>query len=371
MTSLSVIFFCDWHDSNPYISQLCQALKKELVEVEVCTRSLIWLHKVIGSAHKADIVHFHTLHRFFVSRNPIYYWIKFLLFTGQLYCLRLLGISTVLTIHEWKDKLSGGQHDISVRKANILISIFSGIVTHCDSTKKQVLESTCLGAHVVDNEFSDKFFTIPHGNYIHVYENSINSLDARKKLDLPLDSINFLIFGGIHVSKGIISAIETFLSLGNVEQLNARLVVAGKSNLEMLNLLRSKADNNPSISLFVDSNNYIPDSDVQIYMNACDVVLLPYQVFTTSGVALLAMSFSKPCIAPNSGFFREVFHEGGGFLYSSNEDCGLRNAMLQAVSDRHLLKSKGQHNFNKALSWNWSYVAGETRKVYKSLHVDS
>ena len=60
----------------------------------------------------------------------------------------------------------------------------------------------------------------------------------------------------------------------------------------------------------------IADPEIQIYMNACDCVIMPYKTFTTSGVAVLAMSFGRVCIAPNVGFFADILDSENAYLYS-------------------------------------------------------
>jgi len=57
-------------------------------------------------------------------------------------------------------------------------------------------------------------------------------------------------------------------------------------------------DNDKRIKVFLD---FIPDNDIQIYMNAADIIVLPYLDILNSGVAILAMSFGKPVIAPRTG----------------------------------------------------------------------
>jgi glycosyltransferase involved in cell wall biosynthesis len=59
---------------------------------------------------------------------------------------------------------------------------------------------------------------------------------------------------------------------------------------------------------------YVADDDVQVHLNACDVYVLPYQRVLTSGAAVLAMSFGKPCIAPRTGCVTDILKEEGAFF---------------------------------------------------------
>lgn len=355
MTPLKVVFFCDWHDSNPYIEQLSQGLKTQGVETVLYDRSLFWFDKVIFKGD-VDIVHFQTLHRFFVSRNKLYFWLKFLFFVMQILCLRILGIPTILTIHEWKDKLSGGQHSISNQKAQILLNVVSGLIVHCECTREEISQSIAF-----DSQLVRKIFVVPHGHYIDAYKNCIDSETAKHKLSLPKENTIFLIFGGIHPSKGVTEAIDAFIELGEPQ---AHLLIAGKSSKQMSELIHLKTKDYSSITTHVNADSYIPNDDIQLYMNASDIVVLPYKIFTTSGVALLAMSFARPCIAPKSGFFDEVFGENGAILYEANEKDGLLRAMKDALTSMNRLRNMGKYNFDSASRYNWTYIGEETRKVY-------
>jgi glycosyltransferase involved in cell wall biosynthesis len=114
------------------------------------------------------------------------------------------------------------------------------------------------------------------------------------------------------------------------------------------------------ISLF---SKFIPDEDVQLYMNASSVVVLPYQDILNSGTALLAMSFAKAVIIPRLGCVPEVLSSQGGFLYDPGEENGLLRAMQQAlVAD---LAAIGQHNYHRAKHFDWNVIARQTYEVYR------
>jgi glycosyltransferase involved in cell wall biosynthesis len=54
------------------------------------------------------------------------------------------------------------------------------------------------------------------------------------------------------------------------------------------------------------SNDFIPDSKVALYFNACDVVVQPYKDATQSGVTQIAYHFEKPIITTNVGGLAEI-----------------------------------------------------------------
>jgi glycosyltransferase involved in cell wall biosynthesis len=58
------------------------------------------------------------------------------------------------------------------------------------------------------------------------------------------------------------------------------------------------------------SNDFIPDSEVNKYFSACDLVVQPYKSATQSGVTQIAYHFNKPMIITNVGGLSEFVPDG-------------------------------------------------------------
>lgn len=349
---LKVVLVSNWFD-NPYKKLLTHSLESHGIQIKEEMRRTFFLPQVLFDG-QPDILHLQTLMYLFASRNWGFYWLKFLLFMVQINLLKILGTKTVWTVHEWKDKISQGKHDLSPQKAFLLGKTLTGIITHCNSTKQTMIADLNLS--------EKKVFVVPHGNYIDSYENSQTQAEARKKLGIPATAVSFLFFGGIHLSKGVPDAIEAFKSLGDR---NVHFTIAGQiPNSTLRQDIEAKTFKQPNI-LLSQPEGGIADREVQIYLNACDVVVMPYRVFTTSGVALLAMSFKKACIAPKQGFFNDILDERGSFLYETQTKAGLAQAMIQAVARRSDLARMGKHNYQLAQGYSWENIARQTIEVYQ------
>jgi glycosyltransferase involved in cell wall biosynthesis len=111
---------------------------------------------------------------------------------------------------------------------------------------------------------------------------------------------------------------------------------------------------------------FIPDDQIQLYMNACDVVIFPYRDILTSGAVLLAMSFGRACIAPRKGCIGEVLDDTGAFLYEIDDENGLMKAMKSALDKSSHLSVMGQHNRHLAEKYNWKHIAEMTNDIYRS-----
>ncbi|MGB3295825.1 MAG: glycosyltransferase family 4 protein [Phormidesmis sp.] len=345
------IFISDWR-SNPYKALLSKHLYKYGILVEELRWSTLFIHKVLARKG-VRVLHFHTLHPFLLGKSEVTRLAKLIFFIAQITFLKLFKIKAVWTVHELKDKLGDNTNNISPLQAKALGFFIDGFIVHCESTRDSVVQFFAL------HDKEQKVHVIPHGNYIDIYRNEISSEEARAKLYLPKRDFVFLLIGGIYRYKGVLEAINAFKA---IQENDSYLVIAGKlceANLE------------EDIALAIgDSKNilFVPeaieDDDMQVYINAANCVLLPYGVFTTSGVALLAMSFGKACIAPSVGFFKDTLQGAGALLYDTGDQAGLSKSMSFATNHPTQVDQIGHQNFDLAQRWSWAYVAEKTYKAY-------
>jgi len=105
-------------------------------------------------------------------------------------------------------------------------------------------------------------------------------------------------------------------------------------------------------SRIVIVGKWIDDKEIQIFFNACDVVVLPYTEVTTSGVIPLAYSFSRPVIASAIGGLCEVVNEQTGILVPPGDDVALRVAIGDFFQRDRLKMEENAYNYAKEhLSW--------------------
>jgi glycosyltransferase involved in cell wall biosynthesis len=364
--NLRVIFLSEWL-TNPYKNLLSNSLTAKGVQVEEYRddASSIFFPLAIWQK-KPDILHLHLFRPLIVSRDPfvirknmLFRWTKLLIFISQVFVLKLLGTKTVWTVHEWSDKFNFNKNDIPRQHTVTIGKFLDAIITHCDSTQKEI-------SNAFDLENKNKVFTVPHGNYIDIYENKVSKLEARKALAIPTENVVFLLFGNIYRYKGVLEAIDAFKHL---QQSGISLLIAGQPYEDRLEeLIQDKIQGFTNI-IFVPKR--IPNEEVQVYMNASDCVLVPYQIFTTSGAVILAMSFGRACIAPSEGFFKDVLDHSGAILYDPTHEEGLLQAMKCAIEKKNRLMEMGKYNLKVAEQWNWDYVAEETFNIYQRCLISS
>lgn len=345
-----IVFLSNWFD-NPYKKSLTSCLQKKGFTVSDYLWKYFFLPQVLA-LQIPDIVHLHTLHPFLIGKNFVSRSLKLALFISQVFILNLLGSKVVWTVHEWKNKLKP-KDNITPFQARVIGYFFHAFITHCETTKQEIIQAFSL-------KNTSKVVVIPHGNYVDWYENKVSKEEAREKLGIGLNKNVFALFGNIYKYKGVLEALDSFLKLPPAQTF---LIIAGKvENQELEAEIKAKIAGCENI-LFIPQR--IPDDEVQIYLNAADWVVFPYKVFTTSGVAILAMSFSCACIAPKVGFFQDVLDESGTILYDSSDEEGLWQAMESALVKSHAVESMGKHNFQLVEKWSWDYVTDETIKAYQ------
>lgn len=108
--------------------------------------------------------------------------------------------------------------------------------------------------------------------------------------------------------------------------------------------------------------DFVSDDDIQLYMNASDCVALPYDEITTSGSAVLAMSFGKAIIIPRRGCVPEQLDEEGSLIYPPDSEDGSRTALIEELNRD--LASMGEHNEQLVRQYDWEKIAKTTSQVY-------
>ncbi len=351
MSGIRTIFLPRQTSGNEYQNLLGEALEKLGVEVDGlpgyrCSEAhLPSLLKPGGR----DVLHFHWIHYFFATgrwRGAIRRSVRLVWWLSQ---IRSRGGGIVWTAHNLEN------HENRFRTLDrfctrMVARQAHGIIAHTESAKNAVIER--FGQ-------KDKVCVIPHGHYIGAYPNDVSPAQAREALGIPKDAIAMLNLGLVRPYKGILGLVERFKELSHPD---AQLIIAGGVNRE---------DHGREVAARIgESSNirflptFVPDDQIQVLMNASDVVVLPYRDILTSGSLILAMSFGKACIAPRIGCMSDTLDESGGFLYDPSDPNGLHDAMREAIRRKDELAEMGQHNIQVAEQWRWDDIARMTLDVY-------
>lgn len=305
------------------------------------------------TGHGVDIIHIHWQHKFLLGRNKMRTILRSLSFITQVLLMKTLGKKVIWTVHNIKNHEK--RHEkLEVFFSTILAHCVDAIIVHCEFARCKVRE-----IYKIRNK--KKIAVIPHGSYLDVYKNSVSIDKARKYLNLSSSDLTFLLFGNIRPYKGVLELIHSFRRL---DAEHAKLIIAGKpEDKRLYRVLKEEVRDDSSIRMIP---RFISDDEIQTFMNATDVLVLPYREILTSGAAMLGISFGKAIIAPRIGCLSDTLDNSGSFLYDSKEEHALLNAMKDALFSRGKLREMGNYNFTLAEKFNWQDIAASTYEVYRS-----
>ncbi len=347
---LRVVFLPQWF-GNPYQ----RLLDEHLSALGVLTGRFpqdVWsitkgLFKI-----RPHILHLHWLHPFYETAGKRRSWLRLLFSLKAFLILRLLGVRIVWTAHNLEHHEAKNQRIDRVCNRWV-VRLAGGIIVHSESARKRLMDRFKL-------EDGSRIAVIPHGHYISSYKNDITREEARRRLDLPEHRTVFLFFGQIRPYKGVLELVEAF---HNLESDDAHLIIAGKPLSQAST--QTVHDAIASHANVTFHPGFVPDDDVQVYMNASDAFVLPYRDVLTSGAALLAMSFGQACIAPATACFTELLDDTGALLYDPEDEGALCGAMEHCVQRHGELAEMGRHNLRLAKQLDWTTIAQRTLDLYR------
>jgi len=168
---------------------------------------------------------------------------------------------------------------------------------------------------------------------------------------IPEDARMLLFFGGIEPYKNVPLLLKAFeRACAEGEQ----LWIVGRSKQEHLRLeIRHLAARIPNVHVV---DRYVADEEIQNYMQAADIAVLPYRDGLTSAAAMLSLSFGVPVIAPRIGCFSSILDENSGLLYDAGDpDCAL--ALIDALRAARQIKFDAEVIRTQVRRFRWEDAA--------------
>jgi D-inositol-3-phosphate glycosyltransferase len=166
----------------------------------------------------------------------------------------------------------------------------------------------------------------PHPIY-DSYGEIISREEALAKIGLDISYRYILFFGLVRKYKGLDLLIEAFAD-NRFRGSKIKLIIAGEyySDKEDYNNLINKFGLEDDIH---QVDKFIPDSEVNYYFNACDLVVQPYKSATQSGITQIAYHFNKPMVVTKVGGLEEMCPDGKvGYVVPTNSN-DIANAIFK------------------------------------------
>lgn len=337
--------------SNQFLNLLWNSVSAHGVEVAKLSWYTSVFHQVL-EPKQGDIVHIHWVHKFcnLKAGNNLELWRTFISSLLKLGLLKVHGYQLVWTVH---NTIS---HEC---RTPYLEMQFRRLLSHlCDDII--VMSEYSFREFVQSYNRKHRVHIIPHGNYVGAYPNQISFADARQRLKIKPHQKVILHLGRVMRYKGVDKLLTEFEHL---QDPNAILLIAGSCKDDVLREeIQQAAQKNSRILLRLE---FIPDEDIQIYMNACDWVVLPYNRILNSGSALLALSFGRPIISPQKGAITELIEDGSqGLIYESDVELEVTLKKALRVSSEHW-KKMCEDAYNLAEQYDWNTIGKKLFHIYQ------
>jgi len=196
---------------------------------------------------------------------------------------------------------------------------------------------------------------IPHGHYRDEYPQS--NVDGRAALGIPPRARVILFFGAVRAYKNIEALVRAFRE---VQTPDALLYIVGLPNTATLSdaiLKESLPDSRVRVAF-----EFVRTDDVSKFMQAADLVVLPYRAILNSGSALLALSFNRPVLVPDLGAMGDLRNDFGSpwvrtFSGELNAKT-LEHSLDWAVESRPSVCPM-------PIKYNWQSIRSETIRFYE------
>ena len=151
---------------------------------------------------------------------------------------------------------------------------------------------------------------------------------ARKTLGVEQKEFMLLFFGLVRENKGLRHLLKA-VSIIKDRIPCVRLYVVGDFDGEKDNYLKLINDLDIDNCVIIE-DSYVSDDDIEKYFKATDMVVLPYESATQSGIVQIAYEFLKPVVVTNVGGLPEVVVDGKtGYVVQPLDAKALGNAILK------------------------------------------
>lgn len=337
--------------ANPYWPRLADALGQRGVELDSSFPTDFSLGSLWAGRATGVVLHFHYIQQFYSyeQHHARLRWV--LRFARNLLLARLLGYTTVFTVHNVEPTYGLRPTWVDALGHWCAVNLTTSVIVHCAATQAAVRGryGRRRNVHIVE-----------HAGFVDTYPQTMDTQSARARLGLEADHTVFAFVGGIRPNKGVHELISAFSALPGDE---FRLVVAGRPwpPDTYIDSLKAAVARDPRIQLRLE---HIPDQELQIYFKAADAIVLPFENITTSGSAILAMSMGRAVVAPALGCLPELIADGAGVLYDPKTPQALLGALRRCREQD--LRKMGQAAYARVCASSWELMAQETASVYRS-----
>jgi glycosyltransferase involved in cell wall biosynthesis len=190
----------------------------------------------------------------------------------------------------------------------------------------------------------------------------IDKVEARNKLQIPLDKKVLLFFGLIRNYKGLDLVIDAFDKVSD----DYYLVIAGES-YGKFDDYQKQIDSNKNRERIMQHIKYIADDEVSTFISAADLNVLPYKTATQSAVVAMAYQFDSPVLVTDVGGLKDMVEPYGTGVVVDEPDSQLIANGIETFFKNNM-QSECKNNIRKfKANYSWDNLAKEVEDLYQTL----
>ena len=225
-----------------------------------------------------------------------------------------------------------------------------GFIVHSLSDEKDLLS--------IKSDVNKCFNPIPSFNAFRIKNTPIN--EARREIvekdgfDIKEDTPLLLFFGFVREYKGLKHLLNSMPLI--IEKMgNCKLLVVGSFGDDKQDYLDMIEKNGVSASVFL-KDTYTPDDEVEKYFAAADIVVLPYEDATQSGIVQIAYGFEKPVLVTNVGGLPDVVtNDKTGYVVEPKNPEAIYKAVLDYFSNNRF-EEFNEEIKKEAFRFSWEHM---------------
>jgi beta-1,4-mannosyltransferase len=296
---------------------------------------------------KSNIWHVHWPESFLTVRGIFGCLIRFSMLMLKILLAKIFRMKIIWTVHNVQPHES--YHSFI---SNIFYKYFprfcDGFIFLSESSLKEAESGWSY------NLPKDRIRVIFHGHYKDVMPYLLEKSNAKKKLNISIYKHVYLFFGLIREYKNVPHLISEYISI-NME--SSCLCIVGSTNhsKELSERIENISRGHDNIII---NDNFVDDRELQLWLSASDVIVLPFTKITNSGSVLYALSAEKHVIAPKIGALKEIKKRVGGCLH-----------LYEGSFKGKYMLNIDNYTFKSSLldEYSWPKIAKETMKFYNEI----
>jgi len=353
MKKITVLYPIDRNKGNPFVDELAGIMSEDF-EV-VMDRKEFWKNGK-NTNFNYDIIHLHWPESLFdwrtISNEDLLKLEKILIYWQKESKILL----TRHNSHPHKNWLYKDEKGSALYK---LISKYSHAIVHFGRFSVDEYKKRYNG---MDFLLRQSHEIIPHGLYTS-YINTIDMKEARENLKLPDNKQVILTFGAIRNKKESRLIKNAIMDI----PIKNKIILAPRWNFSSRPLLKKGQELFYKIHPYYKlESRFVLNKEIQIYLNACDIVFIPRLENLNSGLVSLAFSFKKVVVGINKGLIGEILKETDNSTFDNNDPKNVAAAVMKGLD----LSKKGMGLVNYQYGkkyWNSKIVSDKYKKVYFGL----